>query len=73
MEKYYNDGVEQSRRAVQREQVQKAKKLKLDINNPNDIEKIIKIKTKPYYYGIKNIVKHAKGIGVTYRCSVKRK
>lgn len=73
MEQYYNDGVEQSRKAVQREQAQKARKLKLDINNPDDTDKIAKIKTKSYYYGIKNIAKHAKEIGVTYRCSVRRK
>lgn len=28
---------------------------------------------KPCYYGIKNVAKHAKEIGVTYRCSVRRK
>lgn len=27
----------------------------------------------PYYNGIKNVAKHAKEIGITYRCSVKRK
>lgn len=28
---------------------------------------------KPYYCGIKNVAKHAKEIGITYRCSVKRR
>ncbi len=29
--------------------------------------------TKPYYSGIKYVAKHAKKIGITYKCSVKRK
>ena len=37
-----------------------------------DAEKIKNIQTKPYYYGTKNVAKHAKEIGITYRCSVKR-
>lgn len=71
MEKYYNEGVALSSKAAQAEKLRKAKKLKLDIENNSD--KIAKIQTKPYYFGIKNISKHAKEIGVTYRCSVKRK
>lgn len=73
MEKYYNDGVAMSKKAVQAERLRKAKKLKLDINNINDNDKISKIQTKPYYFGIKNVAKHAKEIGITYRCSVRRK
>ena len=70
MQKYYNDGVALSEKAAQEERLRKAKKLKLDIN---DSDKIAKIQTKPYYFGIKNVARHAKEIGVTYRCSVRRK
>lgn len=73
MEKYYNDGVAMSKKAAQAEILRKAKRLKLDINNINDKDKIVKIQTKPYYFGIKNVAKHAKEIGITYRCSVSRK
>lgn len=30
-------------------------------------------KSSAKYYGTKNVAKHAKEIGITYRCSVKRK
>lgn len=73
MEKFYSDGVALSEKAAKAEKLRKAKKLKLDINNPNDKIKIDKIQTKPYYFGIKNVAKHAKEIGITYRCSVRRK
>ena len=62
-----------SKKAAQAEILRKAKRLKLDINNINDKDKIVKIQTKPYYFGIKNVAKHAKEIGITYRCSVRRK
>lgn len=73
MEKYYNEGVALNQKEATNERNSKAKRLKLDINNKSDREKIKRIKTKPYYYGIKNVAKHASKIGVTYRCSVKRK
>lgn len=71
--KFYSDGVALSEKAAKAEKLRKAKKLKLGINNPNDKIKIDKIQTKPYYFGIKNVAKHAKEIGITYRCSVRRK
>lgn len=46
--------------------------MNIDINNPVNEDIIAAIKTKPYYYGTKNVAKHAKEIGITYRCSVKR-
>lgn len=70
MEKYYNEGMRLSREAARQEQIKKAKRYNVDINNK---EALSKIPTKSYYYGIKNIAKHAKEIGITYRCSVKRK
>lgn len=73
MDKYYNEGVLLSSKAALEEKKHKAKKLGLSINNPNDIQKIKQLSTKAYYYGIKNVAKHAKEIGITYRCSVKRK
>lgn len=73
MEKYYNDGVKLSEDAVKKERLKKAKRLKLDINKVEDRTKINQLSTKPYYYGIQNIAKHAKEIGVTFRCSVARK
>lgn len=73
MEKYYSEGAILSEKATQEERLRKAKKLKLDINKPKDRKKIAALPTKAYYYGIKNVAKHAKEIGVTYRCSIKRK
>lgn len=73
MDKYYNEGSLLSQKAALEEKRHKAKKLGLNINNPNDKQKIDQLSTKAYYYGIKNVVKHAKEIGITYRCSVKRK
>ncbi len=73
IDKYYNEGVLLSYKAASEEKEHKAKKLGLSINNPNDIQKINQLNTKAYYYGIKNVVKHAKDIGITYRCSVKKK
>lgn len=67
---YYNEGVRQSEKATKNEIIRKAKALKINLN---DKERIKKIQTKPYYYGIKNVAKHSKEIGITYRCSVKRK
>lgn len=73
MQKYYNEGVIRSQKAAKDELLKKAKSLKLDADNPDDKDKIAKIPAKPYYYGIKNVARHAKEIGITYRCSVKRK
>ena len=73
MEKYYNEGSELSQAASNEDLLKKIKKLKLNINNPEHREIIKKIPKKVYYYGIKNVAKHAKEIGVVYRCSVKRK
>lgn len=73
MEKYYNDGVQLSEKAAYRERMNKAKKLGLDKNNIKDREKINQLQTKAYYFGIQNVAKHQKEIGITYRCSVKRK
>ena len=39
----------------------------------NYIRKNNATNTKPYYSGIKYVAKHAKKIGITYRCSVKKK
>lgn len=57
MSMYYNEGVEQSKK---------------EYNNKNT-KKSSNIDTKSCYYGVKNVAKHAKEIGITYRCSVKRK
>lgn len=73
MQKYYEEGAALSHRKAQNEIMRKVKKLKLDTNDANDRKKIAKMSTKSYYYGIKNVAKHAKEIGITYRCSVKRK
>lgn len=73
LERYYNEGAMVSEKRALEEIYRKAKKLKLDFNKKEDKEKIAKIKTKPYYYGMKNVAKHAADIGLTYRCSVKRK
>jgi hypothetical protein len=73
LEFYYNEGVKQSKIAVKNEQIAKAKKLGFDVNNPKYNEKINNIPTKAYNFGVKNVIKHSKEIGITYRCSVKRK
>lgn len=73
MEAYYNEGVKLSKKDALAEKRLKAKKLKLNINKPEDKILIDKLVTKPYYYGIKSVAKHAREIGVTYRCSVPRK
>lgn len=67
MQKYYNQGKERSQREALEERIKKAKKLGVNVKD------LVNVQTKPYYYGIKNIAKHAKEIGITYRCSVKRK
>ena len=72
LEKYYNEGAKTSVIKANEERMRKAKKMGLNIANPIDAEKIKNIQTKPYYYGTKNVAKHAKEIGITYRCSVKR-
>lgn len=73
LRKYYNEGVAKSIEKAHSEQLSKAKRLKFDINNSEDMEKIKNIPTKPYYYGIHNISQHASEIGITYRCSVKKR
>lgn len=70
MEDYYNEGVKQSEMATKSDLIRKATKLHIDLK---DKARLSKIPLKPYYYGIKNIAKHSKEIGITYRCSVKRK
>lgn len=73
MQKYYNEGKNRSKYEALQEKLKKAKKLGLDMNNRNDRRIIQSISTKAYYYGIKNVAKHVKQIGITYRCSVKRR
>ena len=71
--KYYNDGCERSDKESRQYVVKKAKELGLDVNNSEDRKRIQQIQTRPYYYGIKNLARHAKEIGVIYRCSVKKR
>lgn len=73
MQRYYNEGAAISKNKTTDDIIRKIKKLKLDMNNPKDREKIKTLSTKPYYNGIKNVAKHTKEIGITYRCSVRRK
>lgn len=73
LRKYFNEGAKESVKEANAERLRKGKKLGLDPKNPEDKKKIDKLPTKPYYYGTKNVAKHSKEIGITYRCSVKRK
>jgi len=70
---YYNDGAELSKKLSMDEKIRKAKKKGIDIKEPKNKEIIMKIPTKAYYCGIKNVAKHAKEIGITYRYSAVRK
>jgi hypothetical protein len=70
---YYNAGVAKSDKKATQDLKDKIKRLGLDINNPQDKEKIKNIQTTPYYFGTKNVIQNAQKIGITYRCSIKRK
>lgn len=72
LEKYYNEGAKISALKAKQDRINKAKKMNIDIKDPANKDIIAAIPTKPYYYGTKNVAKHAKEIGITYRCSVKR-
>ena len=69
---YYELGVKQSEEAACKERNEKAKQKGIDINDPKNQEIINKISVTSYFYGIHNIGKYAKKIGVTYKCSVAR-
>ena len=73
LKKYYEEGAKLSEELCTKEQIRKAIKKGIDIKNPCNKELIENISTKPYYCGIKNVARHAKDIGITYRCSISRK
>lgn len=70
---YYEEGVKISEEKCKSEQLKKAKKSGIDILDPQNTELINNIPTKPYFYGMHNVAKHAQMIGITFRCSVPRR